>query len=139
MRYLLDTMVVSEPAKPSPNPAVIAWLDEQHPLDLAVSALTLGELQRGVARMTDGRRKAALTEWLASEMVAQFEGRVLPVDLEVALAWGELTAVAERMGRALHVVDGLLLATARVHGLTLVTRDVGETGDRGVAVMNPFR
>ena len=131
-------MVVSEPARPAPHPGVVAWLEAQADLDLGLSVLTVGELARGVARMADGKRKKALAEWLESELPAQFEGRILGVETPVALTWGALTAEGERQGRPLHVVDGLLLATARVHGLTLVTRNVGDFQGRGVAVENPY-
>lgn len=132
-------MVVSEAAKPTPNDGVIEWLEEQTPPDLAISVLTLGEIARGVARMDDGARKQRLHAWLSTELPAQFEDRVLPVSGEVAFTWGELTAQGERAGRPLPVTDGLLLATASVHGLTLVTRNVGDLRDRGVGVFNPYR
>lgn len=138
MRFLLDTMVVSEAAKPRPNSGVVTWLGAQDPWDLAVSVLTFGEIQRGVERMAEGRRRTELSKWLAAALPGQFGERVLPVDLDVALAWGALTTESERMGRPLHVVDGLLLATARVHGLTLVTRNVNDFGRRGVPVHNPY-
>ena len=138
MRYLLDTMVISEPARPAPHPGVIAWLTAQADLDLGLSVLTVGELARGVARMAEGKRKKALAAWLATEVPAQFEGRILSIETPVALTWGALTAEAERQGRPLHVVDGLLLATAKVHGLTLVTRNMGDFSGRGVAVENPY-
>lgn len=138
MRYLLDTMVVSEPARPAPHPGVVAWLAAQADPDLALSVITVGELARGVARMTGGKRKEALAAWLSTELPAQFEGRIVPIDTSVALAWGALTAEGDRQGRPLHAVDGLILATAKAHGLTLVTRNVGDFERRGVMVENPY-
>jgi hypothetical protein len=131
-------MVVSEPARPTPHPGALTWLDEQAALDLAISVLSLGEIARGVARMAEGRRKAVLAQWLESSLPAHFEGRVLAVDETVALAWGELTAEGDRTGRPLHVVDGLLLATAKVHELVVVTRNQNDFDGRGVAVLNPY-
>lgn len=139
MRFLLDTMVVSEPARPTPNGGVIEWLEEQAALELSISVLTLGEIARGVARMNDGKRKRELQSWLSANLRAQFEDRVLAIDREVALAWGELTAEGDRTGRPLPVTDGLLLATAKVHDLTIVTRNVGDFDRRGVTVLNPYR
>ncbi len=80
----------------------------------------------------------ALEEWLATLLPAQFAGRLLPVDADVATAWGELTADGDRSGRPLRVVDGLLLATARVHGLTVVTRNLADFEGRGVPVLDPY-
>jgi predicted nucleic acid-binding protein len=132
-------MVVSEPARPTPNGGVIEWLEEQAALELAISVLTLGEIARGVARMTDGKRKRELQSWLSTNLPAQFEDRVLAIEREVALAWGELTAEGDRTGRPLPVTDGLLLATAKVHGLTIVTRKVSDFDHRGITVLNPYR
>ena len=131
-------MVLAEPARPKPDPRVVEWLRAQPVWDLAVSVVTFGEIQRGVSRLEEGRRKAELQTWLAAALREQFADRVLSVDLEVGLAWGSLTAASERLGRPLHVVDGLLLATAQVHGLTMVTRNVADFSDRGVPVLDPY-
>jgi predicted nucleic acid-binding protein len=140
VKYLLDTVVLSEPARPRrrANSGAIKWLQAQDPLDLAISVLTLGEIRKGVDLLEDGRRKRELVEWLSEDLPAQFDGRVLPVSADVALAWGSLTAVAQRQGRPLHVVDGLVLATAHVHGLAVVTRNVDDFAQRGVPVENPY-
>jgi predicted nucleic acid-binding protein len=100
--------------------------------------LTLGEIRKGAELLPDGRRRERLRAWLRSELPAQFEERVLPITPAVALAWGRFAAEAQRSGRPLHVVDGLLLATAEVHGLTLVTRNVGDFRDRGLPIENPY-
>ena len=138
MKYLLDTMVLSEPAKPKPHAGVVAWLEGQDGWDLAISVLTFGEIQRGIDRMAEGRRKAALQAWLSSDLRDRFADNILGVDLDVALAWGVLTTESERLGRPLHVIDGLLLATAKVHGLIVATRNVSDFSQRGVPVHNPF-
>jgi hypothetical protein len=137
LSYLLDMMVLSEPARPKPDARVTEWIRNQPLWDLSVSVETFGEIQRGVGRLADGRRKAELQPWLVTALRDQLADRLLPVDLEVALAWGSLTAESERLGRPLHVVDGLLLATAKVHGLTMVTRNVDDFRERGVRVYNP--
>ena len=138
MKYLLDTMIVSEPAKPRPNRGVVSWLEAEPTSEMAVSVLTFGEIRRGVARMAAGQRRKTLEQWLRRELPAQFHDRVLSVDTEVALMWGELTAEGERVGRPLPTLDGLLLATAHVHALSIVTRNVGDFADRGVAIINPY-
>ena len=131
-------MVVSEPARPQPNEGVVDWLRAQRAWDLAVSVLTFGEIARGVERMAAGRRRMQLQTWLSVALRDQFSDRVLAVDVEVALAWGGVTAEADRLGRPLHVVDGLLLATAGVHGLTIVTRNVKDFDQRGVPIHDPY-
>ncbi|MFH1762970.1 MAG: type II toxin-antitoxin system VapC family toxin [Gemmatimonadota bacterium] len=138
MPFLLDTNVLSEPGRASPNPDVLDWLQKLNPLEAYLSVLTLGEIEKGVSLMPPGTRKDALREWLRHDLPDRFRGRIMPVDPEVASAWGELDAEGQRMGRPLPVVDGLLLATARVHQLTFVTRNLRDCGDRGVAVLDPW-
>lgn len=138
MKYLLDTNVICEPAKPSPDPAVVRWLQEHSSLDYAVSVLVLGEIAKGVASLSKGRRRTTLEEWVSEALPKQFSGRILSVDLSVALEWGRLSAVGRNQGRALPVIDGLLLATAATRGLTLITRNEADCTGRGVPVLNPW-
>jgi hypothetical protein len=138
MAFLLDTMVVSEAARANPDPGVRGWLEARPMLDLHISVLLIGEIRKGVALLAQSRKRDRLESWLRTALVRQFHGRVLPVDDAVALAWGGLAAEGRAMGRELPVVDGLLLATAAVHGLTLVTRNVRDCRDRGVPVFDPW-
>jgi len=138
MPYLLDTNVLSEPCRASSNPSVLAWLKNLNPLEVYLSVLTFGEIEKGGSLMPPGPRKTALREWLQHDLPERFRGRVLSVDPEVAAAWGELDAQGQRMGRPLPAVDGLLLATAKAHDLTFATRNVRDCGDRGVEVLNPW-
>jgi toxin FitB len=138
MRFLLDTNVLSEAAKPRPNAGLLEWIRETPPLDLAISVLTIGEIQKGVTLLPDGAKRERLAGWLASELPRQFHDRVLPVDRAVALEWGRLSAEGRRGGRDLPVVDGLLLATAASRGLVFVTRNERDCAGRGVPVHNPW-
>ena len=139
MRFLLDTNVLSEPARKDPDEKVLAWFRTLDPLDACVSVLTLGEIGKGVSLMPPGPRKDALRDWLIQDLPLLFRGRTLAVDTEVSLHWGELAAEGRRIGRPLPVMDGLLLATARAHDLTFVTRNLRDCGDRGVPVLDPWR
>jgi toxin FitB len=139
VRFLIDTNVLSESTRPAPEPRVVSWLREQPPLDLAISVLTLGEVQRGIELLPTSRRRSALETWLAKELPLHFQGRVLAIDEAVAIAWGRLSAQSRTSGRHLSLVDGLLLATASVHSLTFVTRNESDCAARGVPVFNPWR
>jgi len=139
VRFLIDTNVLSEGARPVPDQRVATWLQAQPPLDLAISVLTLGEVERGIDLLPVGRRRAALEAWISKDLPIQFQGRVLVVDEAVAREWGRLSVRSRTSGRHLPVVDGLLLATASVHGLTLVTRNESDCAARGVDVLNPWR
>lgn len=138
MLFLLDTMVLAEPARPDPYQRVVAWLGTHAPLDFAISALSLGEIRKGVSLLRSGPRRLALERWLQHDLPAQFTERVLGVDAAVATAWGLLAADGQRRGRPLPVVDGLLLATAHAHDLTLVTRNTRDCADRGIPVIDPW-
>jgi predicted nucleic acid-binding protein len=137
-RYLLDTNVVSELAHPQADPRVVAWIQDRPPLTLFVSVLMLGEIQKGVARLPTGARRAQLTDWMEIELPTYFKDRVLPVDLATARHWGRLDAEGVGLGRPLPVIDGLMLATAARHDLIFVTRNVRVCAQRGVPVIDPF-
>lgn len=123
MNFLLDTNVVSEWVKPKPNPGVISWLAEVDEDRVHLSVVSLAEIAHGVERLPDGNRRKRLSQWLLDELPLRFEGRVLPVNSEVALAWGSTVARSEAIGQSISVMDAFLAATAKVHGLTLVTRN----------------
>jgi toxin FitB len=133
--YLLDTNVLSETRKHQPAAGVGSWIAETSPTHLHVSVLTLGEIGKGIAKVLnrgDRRQAAALERWLAG-IETGFEDRVLPVTLPVAKAWGR-----QQLVHPLPVIDGLIAATARVHGMTVVTRNVKDFELAGVPVLNPF-
>jgi predicted nucleic acid-binding protein len=133
--YLLDTNVLSETRKRQPAVAVVDWIAATPTDRLHVSVLTLGEIEQGIARIRgrgDQRQASALERWLR-ELEAGFEDRVLPVTLSVAAAWGRQQYV-----RPLPVIDALIAATARVHGMVVVTRNAKDFELAGVQVLNPF-
>jgi predicted nucleic acid-binding protein len=113
---------------------VAAWIASVDDEDLGLSVLVIGEIRRGVeqVRRRDPRRAAALEHWLA-RLLADHADRILPVDRAIAEEWGRLTAL-----RSGSLIDLLMAATARVHGLTLVTRNVRDVEWTGVACLNPF-
>lgn len=135
MSYLVDTNVLSELRRKTPDPAVARWFADRPASTLYLSVLTLGELRKGVERLADPARRLALLDWLETELPAFFAGRVLAVDAVVADRWGHLLA---RAGRPVPAIDSLLAATALQHGLILVTRNVRDVIDLGVQVLNPW-
>lgn len=138
MRYLLDTNVISEPFKRSPDPTVVQWLADQSSLDLYLSVLTLGELTMGFELVAAGQRRDELERWVTQEVPRRFVGRLLPVDETIARAWGRMSAGGRAAGRELPATDGLLLATARVHDLVFATRNMRDCAHRGVTIFNPW-
>ena len=137
MRCLLDTCVVSELTKPKPNPELARWFASEHPEDLYLSAITIGEIRRGMAQLAPGRRRAALAAW-TDKLSRGFAGRILPVDEAVAARWAEIAARADRSGKPKPLADGLIAATAVQHDLTVATRNVDDFEPFGVSIFNPW-
>ncbi|HVR27993.1 MAG TPA: type II toxin-antitoxin system VapC family toxin [Thermoanaerobaculia bacterium] len=138
MSYLLATCFLSEFQKPIPRPSVVAWLRAQEEDTLFLSVLTLGELQRGIARLPASRKRSRLEAWLSSDLRRRFDGRILPIDETVALRWGEVQASVEAEGAALPVMDSLIACTALVHDLAVVTRNGEDFARTGVAIADPW-
>ncbi len=138
MNFLLDTCLISELVKKTPDPSVSAWLDRQDEMNFYLSVLTLGELNKGIAKLPAGERRDKLQHWLDNDLAERFAGRVLPIDLEVARAWGSILGEGSRSGINLPVVDALIAATAVVHGLTVVTRNTGDLVRCRAEVYNPW-
>lgn len=137
MAFLLDTCLLSEVWKPNPNAGVIEWLEESNEDELFLSVLSLGELRKGIDRLPHGKKR----DRLAKDYVllrSRFSSRILAVTDVVAERWGTLSAEASRAGRHLHVIDGLLAATALVVGLSVVTRNVGDFEPTLVPVIDPW-
>ena len=135
MTYLLDTDVLSQTRKRQPAAGVADWIAATPPDLLHVSVLTLGEIEQAIVRVRgrgDRDQASALERWL-SDVRAGFEDRILPVTLPVAAAWGR-----QQYAQPVPVIDALIAATARVHGLTVVTRNVKDFELAGVQVLNPF-
>ncbi len=138
MSFLLDTNVVSEWIKPRPDPGVINWLTEVDEDQVFLSVVSLAELRYGIERMPIGARQNRLDQWLRQEVTLRFENRILPLDAAIADAWGQVSARSRAGGRAISIMDGFLAATAEVHGLTMVTRNVPDFSVLGHSVVNPW-
>ena len=137
--FRLDANVLSEfNRRGDPNPRVKQWLEAADPGSLYASVLTLAEIRFGVELLPPGKRRTRLEEWLDRDVPAWFGSRVLAVDRSIADRWGVLRAQAQRNGRPVSVVDGLLAATALEHRLSLVSRNVGDFASVGLAVFNPW-
>ena len=138
MKYLLDTCVISELVKKKPHPAMIRWLDGCDESRMYMSVLTIGELMKGIAKLTDGDRRERLQSWVTNDLAVRFEQRLVEIDTEVAWAWGMMLGEAERRGEKLPVVDSLIAATANVHSLIVVTRNVQDMVRCQAKVFNPW-
>lgn len=132
--YLLDTVVLSELRKTRRDPGVVRWVSDQRPSDLFLSVVSIGEIERGIARQRtrDPAFADALGAWL-DRLLALYRDRILPFDVDSARRWGRLSA---RLGN--NGADLIIAATAAEHGLTVVTRNVRDFEPAGVSVLDPF-
>jgi predicted nucleic acid-binding protein len=134
VRYLVDANTLSEPTRPEPNPAVVAWL-RRHERTLAVDPVILGEVRYGILLLPRGKRRARLEQW--------FDGGVrrihcVPWEAETGLRWAELLARLRASGQAMPVKDSLIAATALANRMTVVTRNVADFKQAGCPVLDPF-
>lgn len=136
MSYLIDTNVLSELRRKSPDPGVVAWFSQRPPATLHLSVLTLGEIRKGIEGVGDEVRKQTLIDWLETDLPTFFTGRILDVNGAVADRWGRLVAAA---GRPLPTIDSLLAATALEHDLVLVIRNTKDFAGLPVEVFNPWK
>jgi predicted nucleic acid-binding protein len=137
VKVLLDTCALSELRLPKPDAGVASAIRDLDSDDLFVSAITIGEIVKGVALLQDGQKKRQLQSWLQT-LERHHGDRLLPVDLETCRMWGELTAAAQKAGRTIPASDGLIAATARRHGLYIMTRNTADFESSGVPLLNPW-
>ncbi|MBA2776761.1 MAG: type II toxin-antitoxin system VapC family toxin [Chloroflexia bacterium] len=134
MNLLLDTCVVREIQKPNANAFVAEFISSRHPEHLFLSVITLGQHQKGISLLPAGQKRRDLEIWSVL-LQGDYAKRILPIDGEVALLWGELAA----RDRNLPVPDGLIAATALRHGMGVVTRNTKDFRSTGVVLINPWQ
>lgn len=136
---LIDTNVISELWKVSPDPGVFDWIDAQVVETLYLSAITVAELRYGLAAMPEGKRRLIYQDRLEREVLPAFTGRVLPFDLDASQAYATLMARAKAEGMAISKADGYIAATASARSFRVVTRDVSPFQAAGLTVINPWK
>ena len=138
-RYLLDTNIISNVAKPNPSTALLAWMAEQTDDDLFISALTVGEIRRGLLEKSAGKKRALLEAWFVGPEGPQalFAGRVLAFDEKASLIWARLMADGTARGRPRSALDMIIAAIAEVNGCVVVTDN--EKDFTGLKFVNPLR
>lgn len=136
---LLDTNVLSELMRPTPEPLVLAWVDRRPATDFWVSTITVAEIRLGIALLPDGKRRTALDGLAARMFQEDFTGRCLPFDQEAATRYAELVAARIRHGRPISVEDGQIAAVALTNGLALATRNTTDfNGIEQLTLINPW-
>jgi toxin FitB len=137
LRFLLDTNVVSELVRKTPNLEVTQWLAARDPFTLHISTITFAEIAEGIALLTQSERRRRLESW-RDRLATSTGERLMPVGLEIAAAWGVIRARLSREGRSMAPLDAFIAATAEVHDLTVVTRNTRHFEPWGGPLFNPW-
>lgn len=138
MKFLLDTCVISELIKLQPNEKVLAWMRDNDADSMYLSVLTFGEVAKGIEKAPDPVKKKTLQIWLENELKERFKHRILEIDMAVVSRWGKEQGKAELAGRPMSTIDGLIAVSGLVHGCIVVTRNVSDMQQSGVALLNPW-
>ena len=138
MKYLLDTCVISELVKPIPDKKVISWLQSIDENNLYISVLTFGEIEKSIEKLSDGSKKNKLRLWLEDDLKQRFSDRIISIDLNVALKWGQIQAMSEQAGKALPAIDGLVAVSALSNNCIVVTRNTSDMEQSTVELFNPW-
>ena len=137
MNYLLDTCVISELVRPSPNQNVVKWLNDIPNETFFLSVITIGEIRKGITKLPESKKKNRLTSWLHT-LIEDYQERILPIDLHVAENWGIIQGKADTNGTPLASVDSLIAAIACTHNLIVVTRNEKDFTASTVLLLNPW-
>jgi hypothetical protein len=137
--YLLDTNIISEYNRPdTPHPGVVRWMKTTPATLQYLSVLTLGEIEKGILLLDEGKRRREIQHWFENDLPTRFAGRILAIDEDVASKWARFIAPLLKQGRPLPTIDSLLAATALAHDLTFVTRNVKHFAGLNVPLLNPW-
>lgn len=138
MKCLLDTCVISELVTKSPDPDVVEFVDSLEPDNVFLSAITVGEIIKGIEKLPSSKRKQELHAWLQEDLLIRFDNKIISLDIRVLIEWGKLTARVETAGKPMPAIDSLIAATVLTHELTLITRNVSDFEAAGIEIVNPW-
>lgn len=138
MKYLLDTCIISALIKPHQNEKVVEWIQEKEENDLFLSVLTIGEIHKGIAKLPESKKKKSLIKWVEEDLKKRFAGRILDINEEIAIQWGEIQGESEKKGKKMPVIDSLIAAAAIKEDLTVVTRNTKDMENSGCKIINPW-
>ncbi len=136
--WLLDTNILSELRRPKPEQKVVSFIASQPLERLFVSSVSLAEIRFGIEILPDPGRRAALHDWLTHRVRPMFEQRVLAISEDVMFRWRLMVEDGRKAGHTFSQPDLIIAATAFLHGLTVVTRDIGGFAATHVPVLNPW-
>ncbi len=135
--YLLDTCLLSELIRKEPNQGVLDWIKDKEESSLFLSVLTIGELRKGIVKLKPSTKKKELTLWFA-ELESRFKDRIIPIDIQISLKWGEIQTNLEVNRNSMPTIDSLIASTALCKNLIIVTRNGKDMKQSHVEILNPW-
>jgi len=139
LKYLLDTNIISELIKPTPNSNVVSFLDSLNEDDVFISVITIGEIQFGIQKLPSSKKKEQLLSWLYADLLARFHNKVVDIDVETMLLWGEVSQQLKAKGTPMPIMDLLIAATCLKGNYMLITRNEKDFTHLDIEITNPFR
>jgi toxin FitB len=137
MKYLLDTCFISELIKKKPNQGAINWLFEKNESSLFLSVITLGEIKKGIYKLPNSKKKEELGKWLI-KLEERFKGRIIPIDLDISIKWGQIQGELEQNGKSMPTIDALIACTALVKNLIIITHNAKDIKQSKVEIIDPW-
>ncbi len=138
MKYLLDTSVISELIASQPNPNVVEFVDSLDQEDIYLSTITVGEVAKAIQKQPDPTRKQSLQKWLYQDLLVRFDGHIIPLDSNIMIRWGQLSAKVESIGIEFPAIDAMIAAIVLTHEMVLVTMYENDFKDTEIEVVNPW-
>jgi tRNA(fMet)-specific endonuclease VapC len=139
MNYVLDTNVISELISKRPDRKIVEWLDHLDPNTIYLNVITIGEIRKGIEKLLPSKRRETVREWLETDLLLRFQGRILEITTEVMLVWGGLVGRLEKEGKPISAIDSLIAAIALQGNYCLVTRNEHNFQYTGVTIINPWK
>lgn len=138
MRYLLDTNVISEFIAKKPNQKVLDFVNSLDEDNIYLSVITIGEIKFGIQKVESQTKKEQLLFWLEDDLLKRFEGKIVNIDTDTMLMWGEINQHLQSIGRAIPIVDSLIASSCVSKDFTLITRNVKDFYNFDIEIINPF-
>ncbi len=138
MNYLLDTNIISELISKQPSLKVITFIEELDEKNVYLSVMTIGEIKAGIEKLDNGIKKEKLSLWLHNDLLERFRLRIIEIDVNIMLAWGEITQKSKVLGKPLPIIDSIIGATCKAKELLLITRNEKDFQNLDIKIINPF-
>ena len=141
MKYLLDTNIISEFVSKKPNHKVVDYINSLDENNIYLSVITIGEIHFGIEKLDKEKQEKKidmLSNWLNNDLMQRFEGRILDIDIDIMLKWGEINAQLQKIGKPMPIMDSLIASSCLAKDFVLITRNEKDFYNFEIEMVNPF-